>query len=476
MPIDLTTQAGTKISTVRLIFEFPYPSQTATLFDMQPLPGLRPSFKPDYQHRSQEVLDFALEWIPGYRDWKRFDPGSHHPVDERYDALPVTSKAHIRSHFPDGLRPLGRTLQAGLDSQEIELVHTSGTTEERVSLPWNQTWWNASETAAWALHSDTARLPLGRHPEAILANPISVGIRNDDRSLSFADRSADRFLFLNEKSNPLAWDAAHYERMIRELQTFQPVVLEANPSLLADFAHYLLDQKRSCYCPPVIILTYEFPSRLFLRVIRKAFACPIINSYGSTEAGYVFMECEAGRYHQNTDFCRIDFQTWRPTFGNPRIGRILVTPFKNPWLPLIRFDISDLARIAAPQTCPCGRTDGWILEALEGRVRDVTLTLDNRPVTVNRLDEVLSQVPGLRGYQVEQLTLNSFRVHAAVAPPAPAGLDSVFRQCLESLYGAPLHVEIHLVSRVPPEISAKNRLAKNHLPLDPETHLETSHA
>jgi phenylacetate-CoA ligase len=438
--------------------------------------GIKPSFSQDYLRKSGNALNFALDWIPGYREWKCFDPGRDHPIDERFSALPVTSKALIRSHFPDGLRPLGRTLQAGLDSQEIELVHTSGTTEERVSLPWNQSWWNASENAAWSLNSATARLPLGQHPEAILANPISVGFRNDESPLSFSDRRSDRFLFLNEKSDPLTWDAAHYERMIRELQDFQPLTLEANPSLLADFAYYLIDQKRSCYCPAVIILTYEFPSRVFLRAIRQAFACPIVNSYGSTETGYVFMECEAGRYHQNTAFCRVDFQTWRPSLGDPRIGRILVTPFQNPWLPLVRFDISDLARIAAPQVCPCGRSDGWILESLEGRGRDVTLTLDGRPVSVNRLDAMLSDLPGLRGYQVEQISFNSFRVHAALPPPVPARLDSAIRQRLESLYGSPLQIEIDLVPRVPPEISAKNRLSKNHLNLNPETLLEIPHA
>lgn len=443
---------------------------------MQTRSGLFPSFTANYQSRSQAALDFALEWIPGYRDWKRFDPGSDRSIDERYASLPVTSKAFIRSHFPDGLRPLGRTLRAGLNAQEIELVHTSGTTAERVSLPWNQSWWNDSEIAAWTLNSVTARLPLGRHPEAILANPISVGFRSDDHPLSFADRRSDRFLFLNEKSDPLTWDAPHYERMIRELQKFQPLILEANPSLLADFAHYLIDHQRSCYCPPVIVLTYEFPSRLFLHAIRQAFACPIVNSYGSTETGYVFMECEAGHYHQNTAFCRVDFQTLRPPLGNPLIGRILVTPFQNPWLPLVRFDISDLARIANPQTCPCGRSDGWILETLEGRAADVTLTLDGRPITVNRLDETLSDLPGLRGYQVEQVTLDTFHVQVALAPSASAGLVSNIRQRLESLYGSPLHLDIIQVPRVPPEISAKNRLAKNHLELDPLTFMETPHA
>jgi phenylacetate-CoA ligase len=188
------------------------------------------------------------------------------------------------------------------------------------------------------------------------------------------------------------------------------------------------------------------------------------------------MECEAGHYHQNTAFCRVDFQTLRPTLGNPHIGRILVTPFQNPWLPLVRFDISDLARIANPQTCPCGRADGWILESLEGRTADVTLTLDGNPVTVNSLDKSLSDLPGLRGYQVEQVTRDTFHVQVALVPSAPAVLVSNIRQRLESLYGSPLRIDINQVPRVPPEISAKNRLAKNHLKLDPETLREIPHA
>ncbi len=435
--------------------------------------GIPPVFTPDDHRRSREALDFALDWIPGYRAWKPLDPGPDHPIDDRYAALPVTSKPFIRRHHPDGLRPLGRTLRAGLEAGEIDLVHTSGTTDEKVSLPWNQTWWNASERAAWSLHSATARLDLDRHPEALLANPISVGFRSDDRPLSFDERRVDRFLFLNEQSDPTRWTAEHYERMIRELGAFQPVTLEANPALLADLAYYLIDRGRSCYVPPVIILTYEFPSRLFLRAIRQAFPCPIVSSYGSTEAGYVFLECEAGRYHQNTDFCRVDIQPWRAALGHRRVGRLLVTPFHNPWLPLIRFDISDLGRVADPQTCPCGRTRGWILDALEGRARDVTFSPDGRAVTVNQLDEALSRIPGLRGYQVVQSAPADFEVQVAVAPDAPAELDAAIRSELATLYGAPLRIRIHRVRRVPPEISAKNRLAKNLMNIDPETLVET---
>ncbi|MBE3133070.1 MAG: hypothetical protein IMZ55_06330, partial [Acidobacteria bacterium] len=75
-----------------------------------------------YERRCGEALETALGRTALYESWRRLDPGSSRPVDERYRALPALTKADIRAHFPHGLVPDGMDLAAGLASGEVSYV------------------------------------------------------------------------------------------------------------------------------------------------------------------------------------------------------------------------------------------------------------------------------------------------------------------------------------------------------------------
>ena len=94
------------------------------------------------------------------------------------------------------------------------------------------------------------------------------------------------------------------------------------------------------------------------------------------------MQCEAGKFHQNSESCRVDFQPLKKEHGGPLTGRMLVTTFNNPWYYMLRFDVGDFARLDEEQKCACGRDSGFIVSAIEGRLINATLTCDGRLVTL----------------------------------------------------------------------------------------------
>lgn len=425
------------------------------------------SFPVSYHDRSRQALEYALDWIPAYREWQPHDPGPSASIDSRYAAMPAITKADIRRHHPDGFRPLGRTLAAGLEAGEIEIVHTSGTSEEQVSLPWNQAWWNSSERASWRLNSYAQNTATGAHREAILASSLNVGMRSDHKALSLQERRIDRFLFLNELTDTSHWTDFHYTRMASELDEFKPVVLEANPSLLARLARYCTRHDLHVYQPQLIIFTYEWVSQLHRRQIQEVFQCPLVSSYGSTESGYVFNECEAGHFHQNTEFCRVDLIPWHKDHGVGNVARLLVSPFGNPWLPLLRFEIGDLVRLLANGTaCPCGRTEGVTLAGLAGRSRDVTLTTEGKPVTVECLDLTLSKIAGLWEYQLKQLSHTDYHL-SVVHDPDRLEVVRIAEEHLHALYGKGAKIIVERLPTIYPGPSGKYRLAIPSIHIDP---------
>ena len=423
----------------------------------------------DYENRCLETLETALHRTPIYESWRDLDPGGRHDVNARYNALPVLTKDDIRAHFPRGVVPAGLDLDAALATGVVSFVSTSGTADEALENIWNQQWWNDSERASWKLNGTAARVATGTHSEAILASALSVGPRSEGGPIDREHRMIGRFLFLNEFGIPAEWPEDHERRILAELADYQPAVLEANPSLIARLARFALKTGAAVYQPPLITLTYEFPSALQLRAIRRVFCSPVASSYGSTEAGYVFMECEHGRLHQNTEFCRVDFAPLGDRAGiHTGVGRIFVTTFRNPWFPLVRFDIGDMARLASGP-CPCGRNFGMALSAIEGRLKSLCVAGDGRLLTHRELDDALGRVEGLEQYRLVQEAPKSVRLAVIGEDGEGTKVARDAEDLLRGVFGRGVTVMVNHVPVIQPEKSGKFLLAKRDFPLDPGT-------
>jgi phenylacetate-coenzyme A ligase PaaK-like adenylate-forming protein len=433
---------------------------------------IRWEFSPDYYKRSLSAFETALNHIAIYKSWQPLDPGGKYPIDTRFAAMPAITKGDIREHFPQGILPIDRDINRGLADREIALVETGGTTEDKLTNIWNQKWWDASERASWKLNSRANKIATGEHREAILANPCNVGFISDNVNLPLEKRRLSRFLYLNEKTDPTSWTSEHMDRMIEELEVFKPAIFEANPSLLARLCRYITDTGKRVFQPGIIIFTYEYPSIFHYRQVHRIFDVPIASSYGTTETGYVFMQCEEGKFHQNSDFCRIDFQPMKPEHGGPFLGRILVTPFDNPWSYLLRFDVGDLVYLEESGKCPCGRNSGLILSTIGGRAINVTLTCDGRLVSLYELDNAISILMGVDAYKLYQIGKSDFELHLVSRLSDKHRLSEEASEILKKLYGKKAKVSVVYEADIAPESSGKYLISKALFPLKINEYLD----
>ena len=433
-------------------------------------------YAPDYLRRCERALDEALRSTPAYESWRALDPGPAVSVCSRYAALPALTKADLRLHGPQGFVPHGRDIAAGVAAHEIELVQTSGSTGDRVTNVWYQPWWDASEAASWQVNACARAAAVGEHPEAILTSPWCTGFPCEDDYLAVHQRTMGRFLYLSERSDPSTWSAELMDRMASELNAFKPVVIEANPSFLARLSRHIVERRLRVPSPAIIILTYENPSILHHRQISRAFDAPVASSYGATEAAYVFMECEAGRMHQVTESCHVDFLPFAQEHGGPDIGRILVTTFGNPWRALVRFDIGDVVRLNGPAPCPCGRSEGLTLASVEGRTISITLTPSGRAVTQGAVDRALGAVEGLVEYQMLQKGPVAYHVRFVPEEGASSIVGRAAREALRGVYGNAAVITAEPAGAIVPEPPGKYKLAKPHETVDPDALLDVEYA
>ncbi len=400
----------------------------------------------------REVLEHCARRVPLYRDVGA--PRAGESASEALARFPVLTKEGLRRAFPHGLVPEGRALPELLQSGELALVGTSGTSGERVQVLWHQPWWDAQELDGFAAHRLCAGLVAREgYREAVLTTPVCSGNLCHVGALPMEERiEGDRTLFLNQTVDPGRWSDAEVLRMADELERFAPDALEADPAYLAYFATRLVALGRRPAQPKFIDLSYEFPSRRHLAAIARAFGAPRVDAYGSTECGFVFCECESGRMHHNAAWSHVELA---PLESLPGVALLLVTPLGNPWLNLVRFDTGDLVR-PARGACPCG-TPGLTLEAIEGRAQDTLVASDGRLVTLRSVDLALGGVRGLLNYRVVQRGAREVELDLVGDGIEELELEPA-REALGRLLGC--EPRTRRASSLPVEASGKFRLAR----------------
>ena len=391
--------------------------------------------------------------VPLYRD-RPEPPADPAAVDEWLARVPAVGKRELRRGFPKALVRAQQDLSAAMRSEQVTLLATSGTTADRLQVIWEWSWWDPQEREAMRLNALIARsLERADYREAVLTTPACGAGTCHFGSQTAAERSIDGILFFNESADPTHWTDRECERMLSEWTEFAPRGVEADPAYLAIIARAALARGVRLPAPEFITLTYETTTRAMRRDIGRAFDAPVFQLYGATEAGVLFMECEHGRLHPNERHSHVDLV---PLPGPGRLARVLVTTLGRAWMPLLRYDVGDVVRVAESRDCACGlSSDGPLLERVEGRHGDC-VEVGGATITPLMIDDALHAALGA-DTTLEQWQLSGDTVF--VVDPRDAASAAVAAAAAGALLDRLLRGE--RVAAIAPEASGKYRLVKH---------------
>jgi len=228
------------------------------------------------------------------------------------------------------------------------------------------------------------------------------------------------------------------------------------PSNALPLAQEIIDRGHDFSLLRRLGLISETVDAALLGQLRRAFPnARIWSSYSAVEVGLIAFQCpyEPGFHHAMTGKLGIeildpDDQPCRPG----QLGRVILTDYFNRRMPVIRYDIGDMA---ASGSCPCGRIPAPALREIVGKVRGCLLHGDGRRIPFAGLSVAFRELPGIRQFQVIQEELERFRVKVAAAGP----LDAEIAALLRSEFGAGVQVEIESVDAIPSGPSGKSHLA-----------------
>jgi phenylacetate-CoA ligase len=187
--------------------------------------------------------------------------------------------------------------------------------------------------------------------------------------------------------------------------------------------------------------------------VETVFGCPVVNRYASQEFGVLAQECPSGRLHLNTAsyvFELLALEDDTPASpGQP--GRVVVTDLFSHAMPLIRYDIGDLA-IRNSDPCPCGNPTPTLGE-LQGRLVEMILDTRGQMVSPFVLVNNLREVNGIAQFRFIQKTADAYEL-MLVATLDFAEEDRV-EGLLRQYLGQGANISIHLVEDIPPLRSGK---------------------
>ena len=395
--------------------------------------------------RLKRRLDYAYRHCPYYRE--KWTSLGLHPHDFRQNEnladYPVLTKADIQKHRD-------QLISEAWPSDQMFVDQTGGSTGSPISY-YQSYDVDLSRKAATKRHNAWAGYRVGDKAALVWGAP------RDASNLSWKNRLRHNLL------EPRIWlDTAEFtvDKMIRfndQLHCYRPRVIVAYARALKYLAQFYKDENIRPYQPHSIITSAEVLDDEARQVIEEVFRCKVFDRYGCREVGVLASECEqhAGLHVMAEGLYLEIVSDGRPAEPG-QIGKILVTDFLNDAMPLVRYEIGDVAALD-PAPCACGRGLPRLTH-LAGRVTDFVVGSDGRLVSgVFLATYVVAKRSSLGQVQIVQDTPG--HLVYKIAPPegeetSPGDLEFLRAATREHL-GPQSTVDFEFVQTLPTEPSGK---------------------
>jgi phenylacetate-CoA ligase len=246
-----------------------------------------------------------------------------------------------------------------------------------------------------------------------------------------------------------------HEQIVRLLDAYQKrqaVALITYPSNAVELAHHIREHSLDfSFMRRIGLISESFDSTQRALIQAQFPQAFIWSSYSAMELGIISFQCpyETNYHHYMSHKLGLEIlnDNHQPCEMG-EIGRVIITDYYNQWMPLIRYEIGDLA---AWGECPCGRIPLPALGTILGKSHGLLRHRNGQRIPFVNLSVRLAKLPSLRQYQVIQETIDHVRVRFS----AEENLDQEIRSAVESELGPNLRIDLEPTSHFPRNTNGK---------------------
>jgi phenylacetate-CoA ligase len=195
------------------------------------------------------------------------------------------------------------------------------------------------------------------------------------------------------------------ERILTALRDRRIAHINGFSSSLYVLARYMLENGIANETVIGITSTGDGLYPAYRDTIEKAFGVRVLDYYGAGGEGFhVASQCPASgsRYHIHPENAVVEILGPNGPADPGAPGRVVVTQLDNAAMPLVRYELGDVAVASdTAAQCPCGRTLPF-LESIEGRVPDLIVSPNGTFLVPHFFVVLFKSLDGIRHYQIVQ--------------------------------------------------------------------------
>lgn len=278
-------------------------------------------------------------------------------------------------------------------------------------------------------------------------------------NLTLNDRLIN-YLYNRKFFNSYNLDEKSIDGLITLNNRFKPSCYWSYVDAAFEFSKIVLDKNIELFEPKFVITTIGPLFDDVRNVIEDALGCPVYNQYGSREVGVVACQCKEQKHlHTFPWFNLVDVvdENGR-SVGQGEEGKIVVTTLTNYSMPLIRYDIGDVAISAGYESCGCGR-NVFSLEKVLGRALGYFKKADGSLVHSHFIVQALFFKDWIKRFQIIQRDFDLIVVDIELRDGVDAaGHDRDVAEIEERIklsMGEDVGVEFGFVDEIKPSTSGK---------------------
>ncbi len=164
------------------------------------------------------------------------------------------------------------------------------------------------------------------------------------------------------------------ENYVQTINSYKPDLIRGYASSLYQVSKYIENNNITVHHPKIIMSAAEKLSEYMRRQIENSFGAKVYDFYGSREVNFLAGECKSRLMHLlPSNYIEILDENNEPVSEGEE-GRVIVTSLFNYSMPLIRYEIGDMA-VLGPKSCECGNILPTI-ETITGRILEHFLLED----------------------------------------------------------------------------------------------------
>ncbi len=397
--------------------------------------------------RLRQQLVHAYRYVPFYRH--RMTEAGLTPLDiqthEDLKLLPVLTKRAMQDHqdllISSDIRPKDRVSNqtGGSTGSPLQFYVDRERFDSRMASTERHNAWAGLRPGDWYAQLWGSRFDIGDKPDP---NP---GWRQ-------------KLLYRNLLLHTAAVSDESMMEYVEVLRRYRPRHMLAYAQAAVLFAEFCRKNNIDDIAFESMIVSAEMLLPGKRQVLEETFRGKVFNRYGCREVSVIASECEHhSGLHVNADALLVEVEEV-PNLP-PGMGRVLVTDLLNRSMPLIRYEIGDLASLDSQMRCPCGRSLP-LIGNIQGRTSDFLCMPSGRMIAGPSLALLAADMRDVRQVQFIQPDPKHVTLKVVAGHGYTAHTERELRRRMQPYLEDTSNLTIVTADSIPSEPSGKYRFVK----------------